>query len=289
MALVEIDGKINTGNKSDQAATVKLNFAYDKFDFKNVEGDDNGETFQNKVDGVKEAASLHAGANVFVGREEGESIGEYREIVGGQFNVNKNSNDFGALLEEVFGDGVAGVTATQVGSDEVRFEIEGKGGSTDTINLCGEYVSTFLSANGLGFGSGGGMNLGNKTSQTAFRDFSDPNLDGNLPIGGGATGEGTLRGIVGGAGFDAEVDGDHQKLLEAFAAKGNFATIDDLVAGFTDTILIDADKTGYTEDVLDFGEVRLTDINEDSYTIEAMGKDDTVDTATFFDYDLLLA
>lgn len=144
--LIEVDGRIRTGNKVNDTATVALNFAFDAFDFANVAGDDaSGERFD-----WRDSGRLFAGANRFVGREEGEKTGEYHEIVGAFFNVTPRKNDFGALMEEaLLGDGVVGVSATVEGADTVHLDIAGRCGSTDTLTLTGAYVSSFLAANGL--------------------------------------------------------------------------------------------------------------------------------------------
>ena len=292
MALVEIVGKINTGNKTDQTATVKLNFAFDAFDFKNVEFDDGGETFSNA-----DSASLHAGANGFIGD------GEYRDIVGGMFNVNKTSNDFGALLEEaLLGDGVEGVTATIVGTDLVRFEIEGKGGSTDTINLTGEYVSTFLGAKGFGFGDAttSGVNIGNKVDQTAVRDLTDPNANGNVFLGAGGGQAGLENQADIGSNISTEVKqggSDVENILKAFAIESG-ATMDtdpneDITQAELDQLILDANaaidngtplELNEGDGSFDFGDARLVEIYGDSFKIEIAGKDGSIDTVQIFDY-----
>jgi hypothetical protein len=90
--------------------------------------------------GVKDKFNLHIGGTKAIGD------GELNDLIGGQFNINKHTNDLETLLNAVLtGDGVSGVEVVSLTCGEVTLAFD-NGRAVDTMTLTGEYVRTVLEA-----------------------------------------------------------------------------------------------------------------------------------------------
>lgn len=185
-----VTGKIDVKDKNSTSMTVN---------FDEVAGFEDG-TF-DWGGGTKDKFNLHIGGTNAVGD------GELNDVIGGQFNINKRSNDLEKLLEELLVQqrnkddeevGISGVEITGLGSDFVTITMS-NGRATDTITFEGDFVNTVLE------GLAGGQDVGDQNSKFNILDADNFSIAGSSNAFGDLFGGSINKNDIGtilAAGFD---------------------------------------------------------------------------------------
>lgn len=171
-----ITGKIDVKDKKSSSVVIN---------FDEVKGFEDGS--HDWGGGEKDKLKLHIGGTNAVGD------GELNDVIGGQFNINKRSNDFEKLLKELLiqegnkddGEvGISGVSISDLTCDTITISID-NGRGVDTMTFTGDYVKNVLADLASGIDAGDQNSRFNILDAEKFTIIGTSNGFGDI-VGGSA-------------------------------------------------------------------------------------------------------
>lgn len=242
-----ITGRIDVKNKHAQSVTV---------DFDQLKGFEDG-TF-DWGGGTKDKMRMHIGGTNAVGD------GELNDVIGGVFNINKRSNDFKKMLEEMLiqqgnrddGEvGISGVEIEALTTTSVTFSL-GNGRATDTMTFTGKFVTTMLNEIAGGIDAGDNNSKFNILDAESFTIIGTSNAFGDLV--GGSANQNDVETIL-----EAAIDNSEGRIELISLASDEFSvrlinesrgTVDTFI--FTNAADVITNVIGESDNLVDLGDQR---------------------------------